>query len=451
MSVERFELVLANGKYSKAERTWFPNWWLRFREFLIHHQLLSSDVDQSVVIRFLQQIKSVGTPAWKRLQAVQAVDAYFREVLERPIAGLDSVISVLTRVASQERLLGDDRPVSANETADLIGVIDPDEPAMLQRVRREARVSGLLRRTELAYVGWIKRFLMEHSASAAGLSDDSGAALPAESAIRTFLTALAVDGNVAPSTQNQAKSALLFLYQKVFRQRIGFLDVVPAGKAERLPVVLSREEISQLVPLFTDLKQLMFLVMYGAGLRHLECRRLRVKDVCFDAGHIVVRNGKGDKDRITVLPDRCRELLRQQITRVLHQHQEDLAAGNGRVWLPHALARKYPNANAEPGWQWVFPARQHSIDPVSGERRRHHVSEEFFAKEFHLQLRRSKIVKNAVPHSLRHSFATHLLEGGADIRTVQELLGHKDVQTTMIYTHVMNKPGIAVRSPADVM
>lgn len=268
MSVERFELILANGKYSKAERTWFPNWWLRFREFLIHHQLLSSDVDQSVVIRFLQQIKSVGTPAWKRLQAVQAVDVYFREVLERPIAGLDSVISALTRVASQERLLGDDRPVSANETADLIGVIDPDEPAMLQRVRREARVSGLLRRTELAYVGWIKRFLVEHSASSAGLSDDSGAALPAESAIRTFLTALAVDGNVAPSTQNQAKSALLFLYQKVFRQRIGFLDVVPAGKAERLPVVLSREEISQLVPLFTDLKQLMFLVMYGAGLRN---------------------------------------------------------------------------------------------------------------------------------------------------------------------------------------
>ncbi len=451
MSVEKFELVLANGKFSKAERTWFPNWWLRFREHLIHHQLLLTEVDQAVVIRFLQQIKSTGTEAWKRLQAVQAIDAYFREVLQRPISGLDSVIAALTRVASQERLLGDDRPLSANETADLVGIIDPDEPAMLQRVRREARVSGLLRRTELAYVGWIKRFLVEHSATSAGLSDDTGAALPPESAIRTFLTSLAVEGNVAPSTQNQAKSALLFLYQKVFSQRIGFLDVVPAGKAERLPVVLSREEVSRLMPLFSDLKQLIFLVMYGSGLRHLECRRLRVKDVCFDEGHIIVRNGKGDQDRITVLPDRCRELLRQQITRVLHQHQEDLDSGNGRVWLPHALERKYTNANAEPGWQWVFPARQHSVDPVSGERRRHHVSEEFFAKEFHLQLRRSKIMKNAVPHSLRHSFATHLLESGADIRTVQELLGHKDVRTTMIYLHVMNKPGLAVKSPADLI
>nr|WP_077028088.1 integron integrase [Fuerstiella marisgermanici] len=322
---------------------------------------------------------------------------------------------------------------------------------MLQKVRREARLSGLLRRTELAYVGWIKRFLVGHSTAAAGLADDSAAALPPESAIRQFLSSLVVEGDVAPSTLNQAKSSLLFLYQKVFAQRIGFLDVVPAGKAERLPVVFSREEVSRLRPLFSGLKQLMFLVMYGAGLRHLECRRLRVKDVCFDEGHIVVRNAKGDQDRITVLPNACRELLQQQITRTLYQHNEDLEQGRGRVWLPHALERKYPNANAEPAWQWVFPARQHSVDPVSGERRRHHVCEDYFSGEFKKHLKRSKIVKNAVPHSLRHSFATHLLEDGADIRTVQELLGHKDVRTTMKYLHVMNKPGLAVKSPLDIM
>ncbi len=258
-----------------------------------------------------------------------------------------------------------------------------------------------------------------------------------------------MDGNVAPSTQNQAKSALLFLYERILGRDFGFLDAAAADKEARLPVVLSRSEIGQLLPLFVGLKRLMFLVMYGAGLRHLECRRLRVKDVCFDEGHIVVRDGKGAKDRITVLPDRCRSELQDQIQCLRTLHEEDLEQGNGRVYLPHALERKYPNASADFAWQWLFPARQTSVDPVSGVRRRHHVGEDYFAKEFQRQLKRSKIAKNAVPHSLRHSFATHLLEDGADIRTVQELLGHKDVRTTMIYLHVMNKPGLAVKSPAD--
>lgn len=380
MNFEKFQTVLEAGKYSKDERIWFPKTYSRFREFLVERELLPGDVNRGVVILFLQQIKANGTPAWQRLQAVQAIAAYHAEVLQRPIADLESVMTTLSRLASQSRQLGIDAPLSANETAGLVGHIDPDEPAILQRVRREARVSGLLRRTELAYVGWIKRFLIEHAQTPAGLSDDSGAALPPEAEIRLFLTSLAVDRDVAPSTQNQAKSALLFLYQKVFGKRIGFLDIVPAGKAERLPVVLSREEIGRMMPLFSGLKQLMFVVTYGAGLRHLECRRLRVKDVCFDEGHIVVRNAKGDQDRITVLPDRCRELLKEQIVRVSHQHQEDMEFGQGRVWLPHALERKYPNANAEVAWQWIFPARQHSKDPVSGERRRHHVCEDFFCE-----------------------------------------------------------------------
>ena len=380
MSIEKFEAVLAAGRYSQAEQAWFPTWFLRFREFLCECELLPADVDRSIVIRFLQEVKAQGTPAWPRLQTVQAIDAYHREVLQRPIADLHDVIDTLRRFASQEKQLGADRPLSADESAGLVGMIDPDEPTMLQKVRREARLHGLLRRTELDYVGWIKRFLMEHSATSAGLADDSGAALPPESAIRQFLSALMVESDVAPSTLNQAKSSLLFLYQKVFGRRIGFLDVVPAGKAERLPMVLSREEIARLAPLFSGLKHVMFLVMYGAGLRHLECRRLRVKDVCFDEGHMVVRNAKRDQDRITVLPDACRESLKQQIARVFQQHDEDLEQGLERVWLPHALERKYPNASAERGWQWVFPARQHSVDPVSGERRRHHVCEDFFPK-----------------------------------------------------------------------
>ncbi|MCL4108523.1 UNVERIFIED_CONTAM: hypothetical protein GTU68_046804 [Idotea baltica] len=306
-----------------------------------------------------------------------------------------------------------------------------------------------MRRTEVAYVGWIKRFLTEYAETAVAWDDLSGDSLPSESCIRKFLTDLAVEGNVAPSTQNQAKSALLFLYKSVFAVRLGFLDVTPAGKSERLPVVLSQSEISQLLPGFLGLKRLMFELMYGAGLRHLECRRLRVKDVAFDEGHLIVRNGKGDHDRITVLPDSCREVLQGQIRAVRMRHEEDVAAGGGEVWLPHALERKYSAASSEIAWQWIFPARQTTKDPVSGQRRRHHVSESFFASEFKKQLRRSGIAKNAVPHSLRHSFATHLLEGGADIRTVQELLGHKDIRTTQMYLHVMNKPGLAVTSPLD--
>ena len=272
-----------------------------------------------------------------------------------------------------------------------------------------------------------------------------------ESAIRTFLTKLAVEGDVAPNTQGQAKSALLFLFQKVLTREIGFLDVVPADKPERLPVVISRQEMGTLLPEFQGLRRLMFVVMYGSGLRHAECRRLRIKDVSFDEGHLVVRSGKGEKDRITVLPDLCRQDLIEQVERVRRLHKRDLESGAGTVYLPYALERKYPHENREFGWQWLFPATKLSKDPRSGQLRRHHVGEEYFAKFFKQAMDRSGIVKNAVPHSLRHSFATHLLEDGADIRTVQELLGHKDVRTTMIYLHVMNKPGLAVKSPADAM
>ncbi|MCB9925434.1 MAG: integron integrase [Planctomycetaceae bacterium] len=310
-------------------------------------------------------------------------------------------------------------------------------------MRREMRLRHKALRTEKAYIGWLRRFI-EHCGS-------EDVQQFGEAQIKSFLTELAVEGQVTSGTQDQAKCALLFLYQTVLGRELAFLDVTRANAPERLPVVFSRPEIAILLPEFVDLKRLMFLTMYGAGLRHGECRRLRIKDLCFDEGHIVVRNGKGDKDRITVLPERCSEGLREQIERVRRLHQRDLAAGFGTVYLPHALERKYPNENREFGWQWVFSAQNMSKDPRSAAVRRHHVGEKFFADSFKAAIDRVGIVKNAVPHSLRHSFATHLLEDGADIRTVQELLGHKDVATTMIYTHVMNRPGIAVKSPADVL
>jgi integron integrase len=215
--------------------------------------------------------------------------------------------------------------------------------------------------------------------------------------------------------------------------------------------VLSREENERLYCQFVGVRRLMFAILYGAGLRHVECRRLRFKDICLDQGHIVVRSGKGDKDRITVLPTAARGMLEQQLAAVRAQHERDLRDGLDGVFLPHALERKYPRAGRELGWQWMFPSRQPARDPRTGALRRHHVSDEHFGGFFKHALRQAGIDRHAVPHSLRHSFATHLLEGGADVRTVQELLGHEDVSTTMIYLHVMNKPGLAVRSPIDAL
>jgi len=345
----------------------------------------------------------------------------------------------LARQAALERnLLPTGNTISPD---DIVGQIDESEPEIIQQMRRELRLQFKQLETERAYVGWIRRFIVFcGSEDLESFGDDD---------IKRFLTELAVEKNVAPNTQNQAKSALLFLYKTVLARELGFLDVVPADKPAKLPVVLSIDEIGRLQNQFEGTHSLMFQLLYGAGLRHRECLRLRVKDICFDEGHIVVRSGKGDKDRITVLPNVARVGLAKQIARVKVTHENDLRDGMGKVYLPFALARKMPNAPREFAWQWLLPSRKLSNDPKSGSIRRHHVSHDFFARAFKSALVAADISKNAVPHSLRHSFATHLLEGGADIRTVQDLLGHRDVQTTMIYLHVMNKPGLAVTSPAD--
>ncbi len=443
MSVENFGRLLHEAKLSKNDKEWFPRWIRRYASSvkMVDGKL---PVGPEEVIPFLRSLLKTKTPAWQRLQAVRAIEAYRNLVLRTEVPSLEFIRQKLSRLADQERAAGTGfgRP-GVEDERHLIGQIDSNEPAVIQQMRKEMRVRHKALETERSYVGWVQRFI-QHCGS-------PDLAKFGEGEIKTFLTDLAVDGNVTAGTQRQAKCALLFLYQIVLGRELGFLDVGPASKPERLPVVLSRQEIAKLLPEFKGLRRLMFLVMYGAGLRHRECRRLRVKDVCLDEGHLVVRSGKGDQDRITVLPERCREALREQIEDVRRLHERDLNEGFGAVYLPHALERKYPNEKREFGWQWVFPSHQMAKDPRSGEIRRHHVSEDFFGGFFKRATDRVGIVKNAVPHSLRHSFATHLLEDGADIRTVQELLGHKDVRTTMIYLHVMNKPGLAVRSPADAL
>lgn len=444
MTVRKFCWLLNEAKYGKNDKKWFPKWLRRYAVVVSGGEGMLR-VTEEDVIAFSRGLRDHGIPAWQRLQAVRAVQAYRDLVLKTDLPPLQHVLQTLSRLADRDRSIGADvrdRAGVADERK-VVGRIDAREPEVVQRMRRELRVRRMAWDTEKTYVKWVKQFIRH-----CGTNEIESLG---EAEITAFLTTLAVERDVTAGTQDVAKNALLFLYQRVLGRELAYLDVVRAGKEGRLPVVLSREEIARMLPEFRGLQRLMFEVMYGAGLRHRECRRLRVKDICRDDGHIVVRTGKGDKDRITVLPDCCREALTGQIESVQRQHGRDLEDGFGTVFLPHALARKYPHANREFGWQWVFPSRQLARDPRTGERRRHHVSEDFFAGAFKTAKRRAGIVTNAVPHSLRHSFATHLLEDGADIRTVQELLGHKDVQTTMIYLHVMNKPGLAVKSPVDVL
>jgi integron integrase len=315
-------------------------------------------------------------------------------------------------------------------------------PRLLDRVRDACRARHLSRRTEQAYVAWIRRYILFH--------DKRHPSEMGAPEVTKFLTALAVDGQVAASTQNQALSALLFLYRDVLEADLPWLDgIVRARRPERLPVVLTRDEVRAALAGLAGAPRLMACLLYGAGLRVLECCRLRVQDLDFATNQIVVRGGKGDKDRITMLPAIVKEPLIGHLARIRAQHQRDLAAGAGWVELPYALARKYPNAGREWVWQWVFPATRIYRDRATGQRRRHHLHETVLQRAVRAAVRQAGLAKRASPHTLRHSFATHLLEDGHDIRTVQALLGHRDVSTTMIYTHVLNRGPAAVRSPAD--
>jgi integron integrase len=317
-------------------------------------------------------------------------------------------------------------------------------PRLLDRVRAAVRARHYSRRTEKAYVGWIRRFILFH--------DKRHPREMGGREVSEFVSALAVEGDVAASTQNQALSALLFLYREVLEQTLPWLDdVVRAKRPARLPAVLSREEVRAVIRQIDGTPRLMALLLYGAGLRLLECARLRVKDVDFSRNQVVVRGGKGDKDRVAPLPAVVTADLARHLETVKQQHDEDLQRGAGWVELPSALARKYPHAGREWAWQWVFPATRFYVERETGQRRRHHLHESVLQRAVNLAVRQAGLPKRATCHTFRHSFATHLLEDGADIRTVQELLGHRDVSTTMIYTHVLNRGPAGVRSPADRM
>ncbi len=335
-------------------------------------------------------------------------------------------------------------PDSSTEPAELAasGSNRPFEKSVLDIVRDRIRVKHFSIRTERAYSGWIERFML-------AFNDRHPRDLGATE-VEQFLTVLATQGQVAASTQSQALSALLFLYRDVLGMDLPWLENVTRAKIQRrLPVVLDRAEVRALLAQLDGRDWLMASLLYGTGMRLMECVRLRIKDVDFLRHEIIIRNGKGAKDRVTMLPRSLSDALMRQVERASLIHQKDLRDGYGETWLPKALARKYLHAARETGWQYVFPASKRSVDPRSSLERRHHVDEQSLQRAVKSALKRAGIVKIASCHTLRHSFATHLLEAGYDIRTVQELLGHSDVATTQIYTHVLNRGAGGVLSPLD--
>jgi integron integrase len=318
-----------------------------------------------------------------------------------------------------------------------------NKPRLLDRVRDAIRSRHYSLRTEQAYIFWVRRFILFHRKRH---PETMG-----ESEISEFLTHLAVAKQVSASTQNQALSAILFLYKHVLDRELDRLsDITRAKRPKRLPVVLSQGEVRSLLSVLSGVNGLLARLIYGTGMRKMECLRLRVKDVDFSYRQICVRSGKGDKDRVTLLPECLVDELTTQLDAASTLHQKDLEAGYGEVSLPYALSRKYPNAGREWIWQFVFPATRRSVDPYSGLIRRHHWFQTNVQRAIKQAAHTLKLGKPVSVHTLRHSFATHLLENGYDIRTVQDLLGHKDVSTTMIYTHVLNKGGRGVCSPLDI-
>ena len=320
--------------------------------------------------------------------------------------------------------------------------MSPNPPKLIDQLVEAMRTRHYSPRTEQAYVSWVKRYIRFHKMRH---PKDMG-----EPEINAFLTHLATDSKVSASTQNQALSALLFLYRYVFGIDIGDLgDVVRARKSQRVPIVMTRDETRAVLSKMSGDTKLMASLLYGSGLRLSECLTLRVQDLDFDGGQITVFNGKGNKDRVTMLPEGLKEPLRAHLQRIRAMHTADLADGCGRVQIPEALERKYPGAPVEWKWQWVFPQRHRWKDPATGEQGRHHIDESILQRAVKDAVTQAGITKRVGCHTFRHSFATHLLAAGYDIRTIQELLGHKSVTTTMIYTHVLNKGGLGVTSPLD--
>ncbi len=424
-------------------------YWLgmRMENFLRAYGSKIETVGLGDVCDYLEGLIKKGQAQWQLNQSLDAIGmlmgyGYQREDLIIPKLKVAWHLRLNQRAGIKVPDLRAQNSDSKSQNPDLkVTGADP-VGTVIERLRRVLRVAHYALKTEKAYTQWWQRF----EKFAGGRPEGE---MGAED-VRGFLEHLAVERQVSASTQNQALNALLFVFENVLGRPLGNLgDLILAKSKRKLPCVLTVDEVGRVLAELDGVPAIVAQLLYGSGLRLMEALRLRLKDVDFENGQIIVRDGKGEKDRVTVLPDSLREPLRAHMRTVWLMHREDVQVGGGRVELPYALSVKYPNADQEWCWQYVFPAPGLSKDPRSGAIRRHHFHETTIQRAMKAAVRRSGVVKPASCHTLRHSFATHLLEVGYDIRTLQELLGHSDVETTMIYTHVLNRPGIAVRSPLD--
>ena len=439
--------ALIDCKVPEGARRWYAQ---HLKRFLAEHggsKAQSEILNPAVVTAYLRKRGNDGElKEWQFRQLVDALRIYFEQVAKPDWD--ESVDWCYFKDGYQS--LPESHPTVARQVT-AISSSDGDDGSLvtahveaIDKLIAEIRLRHFSIRTEQTYVHWVKRFFRYHrNAPLTDLGADQ---------VEGFLSDLAQKRNVSPSTQNLALTALAFMFREVLEQPFEGLEFARANRPRRLPVVLSPPEVGDLLERMEGTYQLLAGLMYGTGMRLMEIIRLRVKDVDFHYGQITVRSGKGNKDRMVPLPQRYVEELERQLVEVRSIHREDMAQGRGEVYLPHALATKYPNAATELAWQFLFPSARLSVDPRSGITRRHHLHETSLQRAIKRASIAAGIPKQVNSHALRHSFATHLLEQGYDIRTVQELLGHADVSTTMIYTHVLNRPGVSpVRSPADLL
>ena len=458
---------------SSSQRDAIKRFWDKYLEYILNHGV-NPRVARWYIIRVEQYLKAFSNQrlvehkpedvvgyleklvgldrieAWQFRQIVDAIQNLFA-MLDVPwLADVDWQHYLDSSVSLPESHATIAREIPAKETIEKLAKIKDSTLAearklygdLLQQLLIEIRRRGYSIRTEQTYESWIARFI--------GYCDNRNPVDLGGNDIVSFLQYLAVRRNVSASTQNQALNALIFFYNQVVKKPVGELgDFIRAKRPKKLPVVLSRNEVARLIENMEGRQRLMASLLYGAGMRLMDCIRLRVQDVDFEYRQIVVRDSKGQKDRVVPLPEQLTGALKAHLAQVRTLHRGDLEQGRGEVYLPEALARKYPGASREWGWQYVFPSARFSVDPRSGKIRRHHIHENSLQKAVKKAAKRADIAKRVNCHALRHSFATHLLEKGYDIRTVQELLGHSDVSTTMIYTHVLNQGGKGVKSPLD--